>query len=70
MSSLERVGASEGEKPKNGISGLKHWRNDWVVGLQLALPLSLGIAVASGALPITGVISAQMECVLTTSGFE
>lgn len=49
------------EKPRNGIGGLKHWRYDLLAGLQVALiglPLSLGIAVASGAPPITGVISA------------
>lgn len=49
------------EKPQNGMRGLKHWRYDLLAGLQVALiglPLSLGIAVASGAPPITGVISA------------
>lgn len=49
------------EKPQNGIKGLKHWRYDLLAGMQVALvslPLSLGIAIASGAPPITGVISA------------
>lgn len=49
------------QKPQNGLAGLKHWRYDLGAGLQVALvslPLSLGIAVASGAPPITGVISA------------
>ena len=49
------------DKPRNGIAGLKHWRYDLLAGLQVALvslPLSLGIAVASGAPPITGIISA------------
>ena len=49
------------EKPQNGIKGLKHWRFDLLAGLQVALvslPLSLGIAIASGAPPVTGVISA------------
>ena len=49
------------EKPQNGIKGLTHWRYDLVAGLQVALvslPLSLGIAIASGAPPVTGVISA------------
>lgn len=49
------------EKPQNGIKGLKHWRYDLLAGLQVALvslPLSLGIAIASGAPPVTGVISA------------
>ena len=49
------------DKPQNGIAGLKHWRYDLMAGLQVALvslPLSLGIAIASGAPPVTGVISA------------
>lgn len=49
------------EAPQNGIAGLKHWRQDIVAGLMVSLvslPLSLGIAVASGAEPITGLISA------------
>ncbi|MCC2642206.1 MAG: yvdB [Nitrospira sp.] len=49
------------EKPGNGVHGLKHWRYDLLAGLQVSLvglPLSLGIAVASGAPPVTGVISA------------
>lgn len=48
-------------KPENGVAGLRHWRHDLVAGLMVSivsLPLSLGIAVASGAPPITGVISA------------
>ncbi len=49
------------EKPQNGIAGLKHWRYDLVAGLVVSLvslPFSLGIAVASGAPPICGLISA------------
>jgi MFS superfamily sulfate permease-like transporter len=49
------------EVPRNGIQGLKHWRYDIVAGLLVSivsLPLSLGIAVASGAPPITGLTSA------------
>ena len=49
------------EKPENGLRGLKHWRYDLMAGLQVSLvglPLSLGIAIASGAPPIAGVISA------------
>ena len=52
---------SSSEKPQNGIKGLRHWRYDLSAGMQVALvslPLSLGIAIASGAPPITGVISA------------
>lgn len=49
------------ESPQNGIKGLKHWRADLLAGLQVSLvslPLSLGIAIASGAPPVTGLISA------------
>ncbi len=49
------------EKPRNGLAGLKHWRYDLMAGLQVALvslPLSLGIAIASGAPPVTGLVSA------------
>lgn len=49
------------EKPQNGLAGLKHWRHDLVAGLVVSLvslPFSLGIAVASGALLICGLISA------------
>lgn len=47
--------------PENGIQGLKHWRRDLKAGLVVSLvslPLSLGIAIASGAPPIAGLISA------------
>ena len=53
--------AAKEDKPKNGLPGLKHWQYDLIAGLQVALiglPLSLGIALASGAPPIAGVISA------------
>src|SRR5438477_7010305 len=49
------------EKPQNGIKGLKHFRHDILAGLVvslISLPFSLGIAVASGAHPIVGIISA------------
>ncbi len=52
--------AGEQEKPENGMKGLKHWREDIVAGLIVALvsvPLSLGIALASGAPPICGLTS-------------
>ena len=61
MPSFEHLAGTQEEKPQNGIPGLRHWRYDLVAGLQVALvglPLSLGIALASGAAPITGVISA------------
>ncbi len=50
-----------GEKPVNGLLGLKHWRQDLTAGLMVSLvslPFSLGIAVASGAPPVAGLISA------------
>lgn len=56
----ERV-ATEKEKPQNGLAGLKHWRHDVVAGLLvslISLPFSLGIAVASGAPPVAGLVSA------------
>src|SRR5438093_7840582 len=49
------------EKPENGVKGLKHWKYDLMSGLQVAMmgiPLSLGIAIASGAPPVCGLISA------------
>lgn len=49
------------EKPQNGIAGLKHWGFDLRSGFMVAmvsLPFSMGIAITSGAPPITGVISA------------
>ncbi|WP_165250651.1 SulP family inorganic anion transporter [Paludisphaera soli] len=72
MSGSEGLKAAEGEgtghsptqaqeKPANGVAGLKHWRHDMTAGLLvslISLPLSLGIAVASGAPPIAGLFSA------------
>jgi MFS superfamily sulfate permease-like transporter len=49
------------ETPRNGLAGLKHWRHDILAGLvvsMISVPFSLGIAVASGAPPICGLISA------------
>ncbi len=48
------------EKPENGIRGLKHWKHDLLAGAQVSLvslPMSLGVAIASGAPPVTGIIS-------------
>lgn len=57
----KRSGTTDGlEKPSNGIQGLKHWRQDVLAALVVALvsiPLSLGIALASGAPPICGLTS-------------
>ena len=47
--------------PQNGLAGLKHWRHDLLAGMVVSLvslPFSLGIAVASGAPPVCGLISA------------
>lgn len=51
----------EVESPKNGILGLEHWVHDLRSGFMVAmvsLPFSMGIAITSGAPPISGVISA------------
>ena len=49
------------EKPQNGIAGFKHLRHDILSGIVVSLvslPLSSGIAIASGVPPIYGLISA------------
>ncbi len=50
------------ETPKKGLAGLRHhWREDLLAGVSVtlvALPLALGIAIASGFPPISGLISA------------
>lgn len=46
--------------PQNGLKGLRHWRHDLLAGFVVSLvslPLSSGIAIASGAPPIYGIIS-------------
>src|SRR5258708_18452235 len=58
---MENDGILAAEKPRNGLAGLKHWRHDLLAGLvvsMISVPFSLGIAVASGAPPICGLISA------------
>lgn len=53
--------AASSDPPKNGRAGLRHWRFDFLAGLAVSLvslPLSSGIAIASGAPPIYGIISA------------
>lgn len=55
------AGQTVREKPKNGLAGLKHWTYDLRSGFMVAmvsLPFSMGIAITSGAPPISGVISA------------
>ena len=49
------------EKPQNGVAGLKHLRHDILSGIVVSLvslPLSSGIAIASGLPPIYGLTSA------------
>jgi len=58
---LDIHGYATTEKPQNGIAGLKHWRSDMLAGLMVSLvslPFSLGIAIASGAPPVAGLVSA------------
>lgn len=48
---------------------LQNWREDIVAGLSVslvALPMSLGIALASGAPPMSGLIAAMVGGILTT----
>ena len=56
--------------PSNGINGLKEfWKSDIVSGFLvflLALPLSLGIAKASGFPPAMGVLSAMIGGIFTS----
>ena len=52
---------STDDKPRNGLAGLKHLRHDLLSGVVVSLvslPLSSGIAIASGCPPIYGLISA------------
>jgi MFS superfamily sulfate permease-like transporter len=56
--------------PLTGFEGLKqNWRNDLTAAISVALvalPLSLGIAVASGVPPISGLLSCIIGGVVTT----
>lgn len=58
------------DKHISGLKGmLQNWRTDLVAGLSVslvALPLSLGVAIASGAPPMAGIISAIIGGILTT----
>src|SRR5207302_11414909 len=58
---MQTTAFAAAEKPRNGLAGLKHWRHDLLAGLvvsMISVPFSLGIALASGAPPICGLISA------------
>lgn len=56
--------------PKKGFQGLiENWQSDLIAALSvalIALPLSLGIALAAGAPPMAGIISAIIGGVVTT----
>ncbi len=56
--------------PKSGFKGLvENWRSDFLAAISVslvALPLGLGVAVASGAPPISGLTSAIIGGVVVT----
>ena len=56
--------------PSTGLKGIReNWRNDLIASLSVALvalPLALGIAVASGVEPIAGILSAIIGGLVTT----
>ena len=56
--------------PSTGLKGLReNWRSDLIAAISVALvalPLALGIAVASGVEPIAGILSAIIGGVVTT----
>ncbi len=56
--------------PKEGFKGLvENWQSDLIAGVSvalIALPLSLGIALASGAPAMSGILSAIIGGVVTT----
>ncbi len=58
------------EIPGNGLKGLRrHWKNDALAAISvalIALPLSLGIALAAGAPAMSGIISAVIGGIVTT----
>ena len=56
--------------PSSGLKGLReNWQNDLISAVNVsfvALPLSLGIALASGMQPIAGILSAVIGGIVTT----
>lgn len=58
---MSGVAVAQGQTPASGFAGLRNWRHDLPAGLQVALlwtPFSLGVALASGAPAVAGLISA------------
>lgn len=59
-----------GITPKKGLKGLvENWQSDLLAALSVslvALPLALGIAVASGVPPMSGILSAIVGGIVTT----
>ena len=55
--------------PKTGLRGLvENWQSDMLAAVSVALvalPLALGIALASGVPPITGILSAAIGGIRT-----
>ena len=58
------------DTPSGGFKGLvKHWKSDLIAAVSvalIALPLSLGIALAAGAPAMAGIFSAVVGGVVTT----
>lgn len=56
--------------PKSGLKGLvENWQSDLIAAISVALvamPLGLGIALASGVPPISGILTAIIGGVVTT----
>ena len=56
--------------PKQGFKGLiQNWKSDLIAAVSvslIALPLSLGIALAAGAPAMSGIISAIIGGIVTT----
>lgn len=56
--------------PESGLKGIKrHWRSDLIAAFSVslvALPLSLGIALASGVAPMSGIISSVIGGLVVT----
>ena len=69
------IGTNEETNPSNGglLSDLKHWKTDLPSGLVVflvAIPLCLGIALASGAPALSGIISCIVGGLVVTASFD